>query len=99
VISWDGTVTPCPQDFRCVMNMGNVATHTLREIWNAEAYRELRRKQTSDVPSLPLCRNCDRIRRRTVGGIPLQYMASFLADHMLGYGALRRLMGTAERNS
>jgi radical SAM protein with 4Fe4S-binding SPASM domain len=98
VISWDGTVTPCPQDFHCVLNMGNVASRTLAEIWNGPAYRDLRRRLKSDVSSLSLCRNCDRIRRKTVGGLPLQYMMTFLVDHLAGYGRVRRVLGTAERN-
>jgi radical SAM protein with 4Fe4S-binding SPASM domain len=98
VISWDGTVTPCPQDFHCVLNMGNVSKQTLAEIWNGQPYRDLRRRLKSDVPSLSLCRNCDRIRRKTVGGLPLQYMVTFLVDHLAGYGRLRRMLGTSERN-
>lgn len=98
VICWDGTVAPCPQDFRCVLNMGNVSMQTLAEVWNGPAYRDLRRRLKSDVSSLSLCGNCDRIRRKTVGGLPLQYMATFLADHLAGYGRLRRALGTAERN-
>lgn len=98
VISWDGTVTPCPQDFHCVLNMGSVAGQTLAEVWNGPAYRDLRRRLKSDVSSLSLCRNCDRIRRKTVGGLPLQYMMTFLVDHLAGYGRLRRVLGTAERN-
>jgi hypothetical protein len=78
--------------------MGNVASRTLAEIWNGPAYRDLRRRLKSDVSSLSLCRNCDRIRRKTVGGLPLQYMMTFLVDHLAGYGRVRRVLGTAERN-
>ncbi|MEI6970398.1 MAG: radical SAM/SPASM domain-containing protein [bacterium] len=98
VISWDGTVTPCPQDFDTVMKMGNVSSASLRDIWNSPAYRELRRKHCSDISSLQLCRKCDRLRRKTVGGLPLQYMVTFLVDHLVGYNRLRKMLGTAERN-
>jgi hypothetical protein len=33
-----------------------------------------------------------------VGGLPLQYMMTFLVDHLAGYGRVRRVLGTAERN-
>lgn len=99
VICWDGTVTPCPQDFHANMRLGNVATQSLREIWNGPAYQDLRRRLSSDVGSLPLCRKCDRLRRKTVGGVPLQYVFTFLTDHLVGYNRrLRRLIGTSERN-
>lgn len=98
VICWDGTVTPCPQDFRARLNMGNVSRESLRAIWNGRAYQDLRRRLASDLQSLPLCRKCDRLRRKTVGGVPLQYMFTFLTDQLVGYNRLRRLIGTAERN-
>lgn len=99
VICWDGTVTPCPQDFHAKMKLGNVATQSLREIWNGPAYQDLRRRLASDVASLPLCRKCDRIRRKTFVGVPLQYAFTFLTDHLVGYNRrLRRLIGTSERN-
>jgi radical SAM protein with 4Fe4S-binding SPASM domain len=98
VISWDGTVTPCPQDFWCAMKMGNVRDASLREIWNGPVYRELRRKLMTAPESLALCHKCDRLCRKTVGGLPLQYMATFLVDHLVGYNRLRRMLGTAERN-
>jgi radical SAM protein with 4Fe4S-binding SPASM domain len=99
VICWDGTVTPCPQDFFAKMNMGNVNQSSLRDIWNGPAYQTLRRKLAGDLHSLPLCHKCDRLRRKTVGGIPLQYMFTFLTDHLVGYNRwLRKLIGTSERN-
>jgi radical SAM protein with 4Fe4S-binding SPASM domain len=99
VICWDGTVAPCPQDFHAKMNMGNVSETSLREIWNGPVYQDLRQRLVSDAGSLVLCRKCDRIRRKTVGGVPLQYMFTFLTDQLVGYNRrLRRLIGTSERN-
>jgi len=98
VICSDGTVTPCPQDFWARMKMGNARERTLREIWNGEAYRDLRRRFRTDVESLPLCRKCDRLRRKTVAGVPFQYLISFLADQFVGYNRVRRWLGTSERN-
>ena len=53
---------------------------------------------SADVGSLALCHKCDRLRRKTVGGVPLQYMATFLTDHLVGYNRFRKLLGTHERN-
>ncbi len=99
VICSDGTVTPCPQDFHAKMNMGNVKNSSLKEIWNGEAYRNLRRQFGHDIDSLTLCRKCDRLCRKTVGGIPFQYAMTFLIDQLVGYNKLRKFFGTSERNS
>jgi len=98
VILWNGLVTPCPQDFWGKMIMGHAGKQPLLEIWNGPAYRALRAAYRGDLADQPLCQSCDRLRRKTVGGLPLQYMATFLSDHLLGYNALRRWIGSAERN-
>ena len=98
VICADGTVTPCPQDFGAIMKLGNVKESSLMEIWNGPAYQVLRNNLAVDLNVLVLCRKCDRLCRKTVGGLPLQYMATFLIDHLLGYGKLRKMLGTHERN-
>ncbi|MFA7158694.1 MAG: radical SAM protein [Kiritimatiellia bacterium] len=98
VVCADGTVTPCPQDFYAAMRMGNARESSLRDIWNGPGYQDLRRNLAGNLPSLALCRKCDRLCRKTFAGLPLQYMATFLIDHILGYGRLRKLFGTQERN-
>jgi len=98
VICADGTVTPCPQDFHAVLKLGNARETPLKEIWNGPAYRQLRRQFATDIESLTICRKCDRLRRKTIGGVPLQYMATFLTDQLLSYGRLRKWLGTHERN-
>jgi len=98
VICADGTVTPCPQDFHAVLKLGNAQETTLKEIWNGPGYRQLRRQFATDIAALSLCRKCDRLRRKTVGGVPWQYMATFLTDQLLSYGRLRKWLGTHERN-
>ncbi len=98
VICADGTVTPCPQDFHAVLKLGNAQETSLREIWNGPAYRQLRRQFATDIESLSLCRKCDRLRRKMIGGVPWQYMTTFLTDQLLSYGRLRKWLGTHERN-
>ena len=98
VICADGTVVPCPQDFHAVMKLGNARETPLEKIWNGTAYRQLRAQFAADIEALTLCRQCDRLRRKTIGGVPLQYMAAFLTDQLLSYGPLRKWLGTHERN-
>ncbi|EFK97499.1 conserved hypothetical protein, partial [sediment metagenome] len=98
VICWDGTVAPCPQDFMIGMNMGTVRTQSIREIWNGQPYQKLRRGLSQDISSLKLCRKCDRLCRKQVGGVPFQYLITFLSDQFIGYGRMRRLVGSFERN-
>ncbi len=97
VILANGTVTACPQDFAGKMKMGDINNSSIKEIWNGPAYKELRSKFNSDLDSLQLCRKCDRLHRKTIGGIPFQYMFTFLIDHVVGYNKLRKILGTSER--
>jgi len=98
VVCYDGTVTPCPQDFQAALNMGNAREKSQREIWNDAPYRDLRRGFKTDIQSLSLCRKCDRLRRPTVAGVPLQYMVTFLTDQLVGYSRWRKQLGAHERN-
>lgn len=78
--------------------MGNLAEQSIREVWNGSAYRELRANLAEKSEKLTVCRRCDRLCRKNVGGIPLQYLVTFLADQFAGYGKIRRWIGTSERN-
>lgn len=98
VILWNGTVTPCPQDYYVRLPMGNVREKSLREIWNERPYIELRDRIINDVENLNPCVKCDRLFRKQVAGLPFQYMFSFLNDNLIGYGKLRKLLGSYERN-
>lgn len=99
VICWDGTVTPCPQDYHAALTMGDCTTQSLRAIWNGQPYQQLRRRLIEKSEELTVCRKCDRLCRKSVGGVPLQYLITFLVDQFAGYGRLRRRIGTRERNS
>jgi radical SAM protein with 4Fe4S-binding SPASM domain len=98
VICWDGTVTPCPQDFMAAIKLGNVRDQSIRTIWNGPSYLELRHHLVHDLQSLELCRKCDRLFRKQLAGLPFQYMIPFLSDQFLGYRQLRKLLGSSERN-
>ena len=98
VILWDGSVSPCPQDYYAKLKLGNMNRQQLREIWNGEAYTGLREKMTSCIGDISPCSECDRLARKKVGGIPFQYLFSYLNDNIVGYGKLRKLLGSYERN-
>lgn len=98
VICADGTVTPCPQDFHASLPMGNVRNASLRDIWNAKPYRALRHAFNRNAETPSVCCSCDRRCRETMGGVPLQYAKTFLVDQFVGYGKLRKSLGTAERS-
>jgi radical SAM protein with 4Fe4S-binding SPASM domain len=97
VVCADGAVTPCPRDFRAAMKMGNVRDASLEAIWRGEAYQDLRRRSALDIESLPLCRKCDRLRRRLYGDMPFPHMSALVVDELAGYGALRRRLWNKER--
>ena len=98
VILWDGTVVPCPQDYFAKIKLGDVSQKRLSEIWNDKPYLELREKMQNSLESLTPCNKCDRLWRKKIIGLPFQYMLSFLNDNIIGYGKLRKILGSYERN-
>lgn len=69
VVQWDGTVVPCCRDCNGELALGNVKEQSLEEIWNGEAYAELRRQHaTGDYTGNPLCERCMSLYYREAGG-------------------------------
>jgi MoaA/NifB/PqqE/SkfB family radical SAM enzyme len=61
-VLWDGRVSLCCADFDGKTILGNLNTHTIAEIWNAEPYRKVRREHLeSGGPDV--CRACDLPRK------------------------------------
>ena len=57
-VLWDGRVALCCADFDGRTILGDRKTHTIREIWNSDAYRALRREHLeSGGPAI--CQSCD----------------------------------------
>ncbi len=55
---WDGRVSLCCADFDGSTILGDLRTSTIREIWNSEAYRAVRREHLqSGGPAI--CQSCD----------------------------------------
>lgn len=58
-VTWDGDVVPCCYDYDKRLILGNAASQSLKQIWNGEPMRRLRREFLDNRVSNPLCRNCD----------------------------------------
>lgn len=61
VVCWDGVVTPCCFDHDTKYPLGDASRQSLREIWNGEPMRALRREFMSGVVENKLCANCDHL--------------------------------------
>jgi MoaA/NifB/PqqE/SkfB family radical SAM enzyme len=91
-VYWDGTVVACPQDFFGKLGMGDLKQKPLHEIWNDSRLVDLRAKMAAgDIPKNLPCYTCDRIWRHQVMQVPTDYLRTFLSDHLMSYGWLRRL--------
>ena len=54
-----GDVVPCCIDYEALEPMGNVAQHSLKEIWNNDRFQALRRLHVERrFDEIPLCRGC-----------------------------------------
>jgi hypothetical protein len=72
-----------------VIDVGDLKTQSLEEVWNGPRMRELRRvlkerRLRSDWP----CATCDRLYRKRFAGVPTDHLGLFLRDNFL----LRPLM-------
>jgi len=61
-VLWDGRVSLCCADFDGKVTLGDLRTSSLREIWDSEAYRAVRREHLqSGGPAI--CHGCDLPRK------------------------------------
>lgn len=58
-INWKGDALVCCQDYHGDVEVGNVATHTLTELWNSPVLNTYRINLADKDRNLPLCRTCD----------------------------------------
>lgn len=59
VVSWDGKVLSCCNDFLRQQIMGDALEQSITEIWNGPAFVNLRQKLANkEYNKLPLCKNC-----------------------------------------
>jgi len=58
VITWDGRVVPCCFDKDAHHVLGDLRTHSFRELWTSDAYNDFRRSLLKSRSSIEICRNC-----------------------------------------
>ena len=58
-ILWDGQIVPCCYDYDGKYILGDLKSQSLKQVWNAEPMRELRKQHiTNDFSKNKLCKNC-----------------------------------------
>jgi MoaA/NifB/PqqE/SkfB family radical SAM enzyme len=57
-VLWDGRVSLCCADFDGRTVLGDLRTHSIRDVWNSEAYRKVRRDHL-DHGGPDICQSCD----------------------------------------
>ena len=58
VITWDGIVVPCCFDKDALHQLGNLKTHSFKEIWQGEAYGAFRKTLFNGRDKIDICTNC-----------------------------------------
>ena len=81
VILFDGSVCLCPQDFFGIMRIGNALQTSLKDLWLSNEAAILRNKCVEKrFDKTDPCTACDRICRRNIFGIPVEYLSKFLKE-------------------
>lgn len=82
-IFYNGRVFLCPQDFEGKIYVGNINESRVEDIFNSVTMKNIRKAFKSGIidDRFP-CRNCDRIRRKSFLGIPIEYLGIFIRDHL-----------------
>jgi len=61
-VAWDGIVVWCCGDLNGLGQLGDIRTQTLKEIWNGETIRSIRRGLAKhEIKTLPLCQSCEAV--------------------------------------
>jgi len=58
VVTWDGLVVPCCFDKDAQHQLGNLKTHSFREIWQGAAYQQFRQQLFGGRQNIDICTNC-----------------------------------------
>jgi len=60
IIFWNGDTTVCCEDINGALVVGNVRESSIRELWNSEKIRRIRRLHLKkEFSALPVCEACD----------------------------------------
>lgn len=58
VITWDGKIVPCCFDKDATHQLGNLATQSLKQIWQSTPYKNFRKAILTNRKSIAICKNC-----------------------------------------
>lgn len=58
VITWDGKVIPCCFDKDANHSMGEVTTHSFKNIWHSPNYQNFRKSLLQSRSEIEICKNC-----------------------------------------
>ncbi|MCX6802972.1 MAG: radical SAM protein [Candidatus Diapherotrites archaeon] len=59
VITWNGNVVPCCNDFDAQNVFGNINKQTISEVWNCDKFVDFRKKLlTKGHYNIPICKDC-----------------------------------------
>jgi radical SAM protein with 4Fe4S-binding SPASM domain len=58
VITWDGKIVPCCFDKDAQHQLGDLQTHTFKDIWNNDAYKNFRAQLVKGRKEIDICQNC-----------------------------------------
>lgn len=84
VIFFNGKVTPCPQDFYGNLIIGDINTEPIDVIFNNKKMQEIRKNfKNKNIENLNICKDCDRCYRKTVLGVPKEYLGKFMKNNIL----------------
>jgi len=98
VVLWNGSVSPCSQDWYDEFSLGNVKESRLSKLWNSERIVFFRRKiARGEFQEIKICKECNLLWRKNVGGIPVLNLVPFLSENIIGYGSLRKKFKPFER--
>jgi hypothetical protein len=82
-VFYDGRVFLCPQDFEGKICLGDASSEKIEEIFNGAIIRDIRKRfKSGRVEDIVICRNCDRIMRKTFMGVPVEYLGVFLGEQL-----------------
>jgi 8-amino-3,8-dideoxy-alpha-D-manno-octulosonate transaminase len=61
-ITVEGNVLPCFEDYKQTLEMGNLTTHSIEEVWNDKKYEEFRNDLLNNKrEKYDICKSCNRI--------------------------------------
>lgn len=98
VVLWNGSVSPCSQDWYDEFSLGNIKESELSKLWNGKKMVSFRRKiATGKFKEIKICKECNLLWRKNLGGIPVLNLIPFLSENIIGYGNLRQKFKPFER--